>query len=226
MGDAPGPCCLSMSEDAGLIVLSSNKKERETYENYADLFAIFKTTEKLERAYVRDAISSKEYEPACQKLIGQYKTLWETLRDTVPDVQQFLAHYNMQCPMAAKRLIQSGMPATMEFGKPRYSQGSHSAVNIAGSVQAFITTMDSLKLNMAAVDQIFPLMSDLLTNLNKVEGFPSEFQGKEKVKLWISKLHSMPASQELTENETRQLLFDLESSYNEFMSVLPQLQGS
>ena len=49
----------------------------------ADLFAIFKTTEKLERAYVRDAISSKEYEPACQKLIGQYKTLWETLRDTV-----------------------------------------------------------------------------------------------------------------------------------------------
>ena len=51
--------------------------------NFADLFAIFKTTEKLERAYVRDAISSKDYEPACQKLIGQYKTLWETLRDTV-----------------------------------------------------------------------------------------------------------------------------------------------
>ena len=49
----------------------------------ADLFAIFKTTEKLERAYVRDAVTSKEYEPACQKLIGQYKTLWETLRDTV-----------------------------------------------------------------------------------------------------------------------------------------------
>ncbi|DBB16459.1 TPA: hypothetical protein ACH3X3_014739 [Trebouxia sp. C0006] len=201
-----------MSDETGVVLLSSNKKEREAYENYADLFAIFKTTEKLERAYVRDAVSSKEYEPACQKLIGQYKTLWETLRDTVPDVQQFLVHYNMQCPMAAKRLIQSGMPATMEHGKPRYSQGSHSAVNIAGSVQAFITTMDSLKLNMAAVDQ--------------VEGFPSEFQGKEKVKSWISKLHSMPASQELTENETRQLLFDLESSYNEFMSVLPQLQGS
>lgn len=36
----------------------------------------------------------------------------------------------------------------------RYSQGSHSAVSIANSVQAFITTMDSLKLNMAAVDQV------------------------------------------------------------------------
>ena len=62
--------------------------------------------------------------------------------------------------------------------------------------------------------------------MTQVEGFPAEFQGKEKVKTWISKLHSMPASQELTESESRQLLFDLESSYNEFMSVLPQLQGS
>lgn len=62
--------------------------------------------------------------------------------------------------------------------------------------------------------------------LQQVEGFPSAFQGKQKVKTWISKLHNMPASQELTENESRQLLFDLESSYTEFMSVLPQLQGS
>jgi hypothetical protein len=42
-----------------------------------------KTTEKLERAYVRDAISAAEYEPACEKLIGQFRTLWGTLRDTV-----------------------------------------------------------------------------------------------------------------------------------------------
>ena len=30
-----------------------------------------------------------------------------------------MADYNMQCPMAAKRLIYSGMPATVEHGKPR-----------------------------------------------------------------------------------------------------------
>ncbi len=49
----------------------------------ADLFAIVKTTEKLERAYVRDTISAKDYEPLCEKLIAQFRTLWETLRDTV-----------------------------------------------------------------------------------------------------------------------------------------------
>lgn len=83
-----------------------------------DLYAILKTTEKLERAYVRDDISAKDYEPACQKLIAQFRTLWETLRDKVPDVEQFMASYNMQCPMAAKRLIHSGLPATVEHGKP------------------------------------------------------------------------------------------------------------
>jgi hypothetical protein len=32
----------------------------------------------------------------------------------------------------------------------------------------------------------------------------------------------MPASYELSEAEVRQLLFDLESAYNEFMSALPR----
>ena len=50
---------------------------------WTDLFAIVKTTEKLERAYVRDAISAKDYEPLCAKLIAQFRTLWETLKDTV-----------------------------------------------------------------------------------------------------------------------------------------------
>lgn len=45
-----------------------------------DLYALLKTTEKLERAYVRDAIPAKEYEPACERLIGQYRTLWEAVR--------------------------------------------------------------------------------------------------------------------------------------------------
>ena len=42
----------------------------------------------------------------------------------MPDVEKFMAEYNMQCPMAAKRLIYSGMPATVEHGKPR-CEGMH-----------------------------------------------------------------------------------------------------
>lgn len=32
---------------------------------------------------MRDTISAKDYEPLCEKLIAQFRTLWETLRDTV-----------------------------------------------------------------------------------------------------------------------------------------------
>lgn len=39
--------------------------------------------------------------------------------------------------------------------------------------------------------------------------------GKKSVRSWMSKLHGMPASHELKDDDVRQLLFDLESAYNE-----------
>jgi hypothetical protein len=41
-------------------------------------------------------------------------------------------------------------------------------VVVAETVQFFITTMDALKLNQTAVDEIQPLVSDLVHSLNKV----------------------------------------------------------
>eukprot|EP00191_Tetraselmis_sp_GSL018_P006399 CAMPEP_0177604194 /NCGR_PEP_ID=MMETSP0419_2-20121207/15980_1 /TAXON_ID=582737 /ORGANISM="Tetraselmis sp., Strain GSL018" /LENGTH=192 /DNA_ID=CAMNT_0019098145 /DNA_START=214 /DNA_END=792 /DNA_ORIENTATION=- len=190
-------------------------------ENLADLFAILKTTEKLERAYVRDAITAKEYEPACEKLIGQFKTLYSSITDTVPDVSRFMAQYNMQCPLGAQRLLLSGIPATYEHGKPSDGGTQSNAASVAATVQHFITAMDSLKLNMVAVDQVYPLLSDLVQSLHKVKQLPPDFEGKQKSKEWLSKLHAMPASQDLSEEEVRQLLFDLENAYNSFISSLP-----
>ena len=56
--------------------------------------------------------------------------------------------------------------------------------------------------------------------MNKVAQLPGDFPGKVKVKAWISKVHGMPASRELDEDDVRQLLFELESSYNDFMAFL------
>jgi ESCRT-I complex subunit VPS28 len=87
----------------------------------------------------------------------------------VPDVEQFMATYNMQCPMAAKRLIHSGMPATIEHNiRPARDSTASTAIAVAETVQHFITAMDSLKLNMVAVDQIYPLLSDLVQAMMKV----------------------------------------------------------
>ena len=55
-------------------------------ESKADLFAILKATEKLERAYVRDAVSPEVYEKACGRFIAQFKALWGSLRHAVGGV--------------------------------------------------------------------------------------------------------------------------------------------
>ncbi len=44
----------------------------------------------------------------------------------VPNVEHFLSTYNMQCPMAAKRLIHSGIPATLEHGQARWESPAES----------------------------------------------------------------------------------------------------
>ncbi|KAK9706645.1 hypothetical protein RND81_07G141400 [Saponaria officinalis] len=203
------------------VKLWNDKREREMYENFAELYAIIKATEKLEKAYIRDIITPSDYETECQKLIAHFKTLSSSLKDTVPNIERFADTYKMDCPAALNRLVTSGVPATVEHRAAASASSSTSAAVVAECVQNFITAMDSLKLNMVAVDQVFPLLSDLFASLNKLSILPPDFEGKTKMKEWLGRLSKMGASDELTEQQSRQLHFDLESSYNSFMAALP-----
>ena len=214
-----------------------SKAEREKYESYADLFAIIKTVEKLEKAYVRDAVRPEEYESACLDLLAKFKTLRTALRDDgVPDVEHFMATYKMECSSAAVRLLRSGLPATIEHGKPRRALaaltrlalaharcrggGSKAAATVAEATQHFITSLDVLKLGMHEVDQVQPPLSDLLTSLHRVPQLPPDFEAKAKVKEWLARLGAMRAVDKLGESDVRQLSFDLESGYNAFIRTL------
>lgn len=209
------------------VKLWNNKREREMYDSFADLYAIIKTTEKLEKAYVRDLVSSADYEAECLKLIAQFKTLSTSLGDAVPSIERFADAYRMDCSAALNRLLISGVPATIEHRSaamaPSAAASGSSAAAVAECVQHFITAMDSLKLNMVAVDQVHPLLSDLSGSLTKLGGgvLPPDFEGRVKVKDWLARLAKMGAADELTEQQTRQLHFDLDSSYNAFMAALP-----
>jgi len=208
------------------VKLWNDKREREMYDNFAELYAIIKATEKLEKAYIRDIISASEYEAECQKLIAHFKTLSSTLKGAVPSIERFAEIYKMDCPAALNRLVTSGVPATVEHRAAAAASATTSASIVAECVQNFITAMDSLKLNMVAVDQVHPLLSDLSTSLNKLRLLPPDFEGKTKMKEWLSKLSKMEAADELTEQQARQLHFDLESSYNSFMAALPTAAGT
>ncbi|KAL8107787.1 vacuolar protein sorting-associated protein 28 homolog 2-like [Apium graveolens] len=203
------------------VKLWNDKQERELYDNFGELFAIIKATEKLEKAYVRDIISPSEYEVECQKLIAHFKTLSSALKHSIPSIEKFHDTYKMDCPAAINRLVTSGVPATVEHRAAVAMSLPAAASVVAECVQNFITAMDSLKLNMVAVDQVHPLLSDLSASLNKLTLLGPDFEGKTKMKEWIGRLVKMGASDELTEQQARQLHFDLESSYNSFMAALP-----
>eukprot|EP01029_Cantina_marsupialis_P028157 TRINITY_DN7753_c0_g1_i1.p1 TRINITY_DN7753_c0_g1~~TRINITY_DN7753_c0_g1_i1.p1 ORF type:complete len:208 (-),score=61.10 TRINITY_DN7753_c0_g1_i1:305-928(-) len=200
------------------IKLYSNSRERRQFEDLADLFSIIKTVEALETAYVRSYVGDKEYTDACTKLIGQYKTVEAALQKDghVKSLDAFMAEYNMDCPRAKERL-QIALPATIVHR----STDSHSeTVHVAETVQFFITLLDSLKLGELAVDIVQPQLTDLLGSLNKVSQLPTDFIGKEKVESWLKTLNSMRASEELSDDQARQLSFEVEQSYTQFHQVL------
>lgn len=212
------------------VKLYSNTKERETYENLADLFSIVKSVEHLEKAFIRDSISAADYTPACMKLIAQFKTAQHLIRDSPSsssssssssnhsdDLARFAEEYRLDCKVAVDRL-NKGYPATTEHAVTH--SDTPATKNVAETVQHFITAMDSVKLNLVSVDAIHPLLNDVAESLNKNTFLPPDFDGKTKMKNWLTILNKMRASDELNEEQVRQLLFDLESSYNAFYKCI------
>jgi ESCRT-I complex subunit VPS28 len=62
------------------VKLSKNAREREKYDNMADLFSILTTLQQLEKAYIRDAVTPREYTAACSKLLVQYKAAFKLVQ--------------------------------------------------------------------------------------------------------------------------------------------------
>ncbi|KAK5580737.1 hypothetical protein RB653_000761 [Dictyostelium firmibasis] len=202
------------------VKLFNNNIEREMYENLAELYSIIKVTEHLEKAYIRDDVSPKDYTTACSKLIAQFKSSQTLLKDHVANVGQFMKDYDLNCKAAFDRLVIKGYPSTLEHNTNESSTDSAMAKNVAEAVQLFITTMDSIRLKLVSVDGIYPLLSDLMESLNRNQWLGPTFEGKEKIKNWISILNQMKATDELDDDQSRQLLFDLDNSYNIFYKAI------
>lgn len=114
--------------------------------------------------------------------------------------------------------LTAGIPATSEH----QTGSADDTKTVAEIVQHFITSMDSIRLNMKTVDALLPCLTDLLDSLNRLQKLSPDFEGKVKIKAWITRLNTMKASDELSEDDTRQLLMELDSSYSAFHKTLLQ----
>lgn len=196
------------------VKLFRNAREREKYDNMADLYAIINTLQQLEKAYIRDCITPQEYTAACSKYLVQYKVAFKQVQcDEYPTVDTFVKKFRLDCPAALER-IKEDRPITIKDDKGNTSKC------IADIVSLFITIMDKLRLKMNTMDALHFDVKDLADNMNRLSLIPKDFEAKQKVEVWLSTLNDMQASDELSENQVRQFLFDLESAYADFTRLL------
>ncbi|GKY96861.1 hypothetical protein MPSEU_000645200 [Mayamaea pseudoterrestris] len=213
---------LARLHDDDEVPLYDTSREREMLDEQANLFSIIVATEHLERAYARDAISQQEYTTQCKKLISQFKLAERVIRGYNMTTERFMEVYQLDCPRASERLLKMGVPEPIKGGA---DEASH-AVTVAETVQHFITAMDAVKLEQRAVDELQPLLSDLMDVLTRVPETPNDFEPNRKIKKWLEKLNAMRAVDEIDEEDSRQLYHDLDSAYAEFTRYLKRGQTS
>lgn len=63
----------------------------------ADLYAVINTMQNLEKAYIKDRVTAKEYTAACSKLLVQYKAAMKQVHsDEFPTVEVFMRKFRVR----------------------------------------------------------------------------------------------------------------------------------
>lgn len=195
-------------------------KEKTKYNKLADLFSIIVTVERLEIVWARGCCDDDAYTHQCTKLITRYKAILTSVDAYYPDMNAFFKEYCPDCHAARNRLVVQGVPATQFHSTGKVQDAKGLQLTIAQTVQYFITTVDGLQLSLKAVDEIHPHLKDLMVSVNKVTTLPPDHMAKKKVQDWLIKLNQMKASDELSEDDIRQMTFDLEQAYDSFVKFL------
>lgn len=198
-----------------------SQEERKQLEELADLYSIFRATESIETAYSRSAILQDAYADECTRLIGQFKDAERILISSgkIQSMARFIDEYKLKsdCPRALDRLVHAGVPAT-----DLYVSGHRQAdqVNVMDVTANIISALDALKLDHRAVDEIKPVISDLVSSLSRVRGMKPNREPMLRMNAWLQKLSKLRAVDILDEDEARQLGLDLDTSLADFKAYL------
>ncbi|XP_016072134.1 PREDICTED: vacuolar protein sorting-associated protein 28 homolog isoform X1 [Miniopterus natalensis] len=196
------------------VKLYKNAREREKYDNMAELFAVVKTMQALEKAYIKDCVTPNEYTAACSRLLVQYKAAFRQVQGSeISSIDEFCRKFRLDCPLAMER-VREDRPITIKDDKGNLNRC------IADVVSLFITVMDKLRLEIRAMDEIQPDLRELMETMHRMSHLPPDFEGRQTVSQWLQTLSGMSASDELDDSQVRQMLFDLESAYNAFNRFL------
>lgn len=143
------------------VRLYRTAREREHYDSMADLYSVINTLNCLEKAYIKDSVTAKEYTAACSKLLVQYNVAFSQVKsDEFPTIESFMNKFCFECTAALKR-IHDGRPITIKDDK------GNAQKCIADIVSLFITITDRLRLDIKSMDEVISfnhLLSSSCTN--------------------------------------------------------------
>ncbi|KAF4629459.1 hypothetical protein G7Y89_g8687 [Cudoniella acicularis] len=204
------------------VKLSETRAERDLQDSLAEVFSIIITLDELEKAYLKDAISESDYTEICDRLLKQYRAILtdEAVAREFVDLETFKMEWDMEVPRATER-IRIGLPSTVTAPSHNATTTNNNGTNgtlILEATQDFITFLDALKLGLLAKDQLHPLLSDVIQSVNKVTD--RDFDGRGKIVQWLIALNQMKATEEVSEDQVRELELDMNSAYQGFKATL------
>ncbi len=129
----------------------------------------------------------------------------------------------MECPRGTERL-RIGLPATVEQASQGGPSGGTTVAAAAGSAisdatENFITFFNALQMNLHAKDTLHPLLSEIITSVNKVTD-GRDFKDRAKIVQWLITLNQMRATEEISDDQARELDFDIDLAYKGFKATL------
>ncbi|KAG9333148.1 hypothetical protein JZ751_013406 [Albula glossodonta] len=114
------------------VKLYKNAREREKYDNMAELFAVVKTLQALEKAYIKDCVTPNEYTAACSRLLVQYKAAFKQVQGS-----------DLDCPLAMER-IKEDRPITIKDDKGNLNRCIADIVSIQPDLRELMETMNRM----------------------------------------------------------------------------------
>lgn len=207
------------------VKLAETRAERDLQDSLAEIFSIIVTLDELEKAFLKDAIPEADYTDICERSLKQYKSILtdETVAKAFGGLEEFKAEWDLEVPRATERL-KVGMPSTAVTAStgaappPTAATSNKSGALILEATQDFITFLDALRLGLLAKDQLHPLLTDVIQSVNKVTD--RDFENRGKIVQWLITLNQMRATEELSEQQARELELDINSAYLGFKNIL------
>ncbi|CRK40942.1 hypothetical protein BN1708_008393 [Verticillium longisporum] len=208
------------------VKLTETRAERDLQDSLAEIFSIIVTLDELEKAFLKDAIPEADYTEICERSLKQYKSILtdETVATAFVGLEEFKAEWDLEAPRATER-IRVGMPSTTVTASSGSAPAqapapgnTTSGALILEATQEFITFLDAVKLGLLSKDQLHPLLSDVIQSVNKVTD--RDFDNRGKIVQWLITLNQMKATDELSDEQAREIEMDIQQAYQGFKSTL------